>query len=91
MSTNTSAPSKPDMDMEAGPQPLDALMNALGISNHDLVSTAALNTLTHKVVAKGRRGRKLTLRAQDKIVAALNAKAAGKTYRREDCFSYRGR
>ncbi len=91
MSTIPASPSKPDVTMDAGVQPLDGLMTSLGISNHDLVAAAALNTLTHKVVAKGRRGRKLTLRAQDKIVAALNLKAAGKNFRREDCFSYRGR
>ena len=77
--------------MEAGVQPLDGLMMELGLSNHDVVAAAGVNVLTHKVVAKARRGRKLTRRAQDKIVAALNAKAAGRTFRREDCFSYFGR
>lgn len=78
-------------DMEAGVQPLDGLMTSLGLSNHDLVAAAGVNELTHKVVTKGRRGRKLTMRAQEKIVAALNVKAAGRTFKREDCFSYRGR
>lgn len=76
--------------MEAGVQPLDGLMTELGLSNHDVVTAAGVNVLTHKVVAKARRGRKLTRRSQDKIVAALNAKA-GRTFRREDCFSYFGR
>lgn len=78
-------------DMDAGTQPLDALMMQLGISNHDVVAAADPNTLTHKVVAKGRRGRRLTLRAQDRIVAALNATAEGRAYRRDECFNYRGR
>ena len=79
------------MDMEAGVQPLDRLMTAHGVSNHDLVAAAGPNLLTHKVVAKGRRGRRLTLRAQDKIVAALNARLGGRPLTREECFSYRGR
>ena len=85
------APVSNAQNMEAGVQPLDGLMTELGLSNHDVVTAAGVNVLTHKVVAKARRGRKLTRRAQDKIVAALNAKAAGRTFRREDCFSYFGR
>lgn len=91
MSNSETPGSKPGMDMEAGPQPLDGLMNELKLTNHDLVDAAGPNGLTHKAVAKGRRGRKLTLRAQEKIVAALNARATGRMFRREDCFSYRGR
>lgn len=91
MSNSDAAGSKPVMEMDAGPQPLDGLMTSLSISNHDLVAAAGPNVLTHKVVAKGRRGRKLTLRAQEKIVAALNARATGRTFKREECFSYRGR
>lgn len=90
MSTNPSAVSKPE-NMEAGVQPLDRLMNDLGLSNHDVVQAAGPNVLTHKVVAKARRGRKLTRRAQDKIVVALNQRAAGRTFARADCFSYMGR
>jgi len=82
--------SKPDMD--AGLQPIDAMMLQRGISNHDLVAALTGSGLTHKQVAKARRGRKLTLHLQDKIVSALN-RAAGSDapLRREDCFTYRGR
>lgn len=80
------------VDMEAGPQPLDGLLRQCGLTNHDLVNAAAPGMLTHKMEAKGRRGRKLTLRAQDKIVQALNLAARREVpYRREECFSYRGR
>jgi hypothetical protein len=89
MNLPTSPVSKSET-MEAGVQPLDGLMTELGLSNHDVVAAAGVNLLTHKVVAKARRGRKLTRRSQDKIVAALNAKA-GRAFRREDCFSYFGR
>ena len=78
-------------DMDAGVQPLDTLMTALGVTNHDLVEAAGVNALTHKMVAKGRRGRKLTLRTQEKIVAALRIRLDGRMVSREECFSYRGR
>lgn len=90
MSVNPPVVSKAET-MEAGVQPLDRLMNELGLSNHDVVVAAGPNVLTHKVVAKARRGRRLTRRAQDKIVSALNLRAAGRTFTREDCFSYFGR
>ncbi len=82
--------SKPDMD--AGLQPIDAFMLQRGISNHDLVALAAGNGLTHKQVAKARRGRRLTLHMQDKIVGVLNRlPGLASPLRREDCFNYRGR
>lgn len=60
-----------DKQMELGVQPLDALMTRLGLSNHDLVA-ASTEQLSHKVVQKGRKGRRLTLNAQHKILNALN-------------------
>lgn len=78
--------------MEAGVQPLDDVMTALGLTNHDLVAAASPAHLTHKMVAKGRRGRQLTMRTQDKIVQALNAATKrDRPFSREDCFNYRGR
>lgn len=56
------------------------------------MALAGPGLLTHKAVAKARRGRKLTMRMQEKIVRALNA--AGRReppYRRDECFNYRGR
>lgn len=77
--------------MEAGVQPLDALMMQRRLTNHDLVLAAVGTGLTHKQVAKARRGRKLTMHMQNKIVSALN-ELSGETapVRREDCFNYRG-
>lgn len=78
--------------MEAGLQPLDRLMADLGLDNHALVAALPASGLTHKVVAKGRRGRRLTRRAQDKIVRALNSAAMPQApYGVGDCFNYRGR
>lgn len=80
------------LGVDAGLQPIDALLLRRGLSNHDLVSAAAGSGLTHKQVAKARRGRRLTLHLQDKIVAAVNQLAGDQGHvRREDCFNYRGR
>lgn len=77
--------------MEMGLQPLDGILAKLGITNHDVVAASG-EQLTHKVVQKGRRGRQLTRRAQDKILRAL-AKAAGAdaNFTRDQLFTYEGR
>lgn len=56
---------------DLGPQPLDRVMERLGLDNHDLVS-ASTEPLTHKMVQKGRKGRRLTPRIQCRILRALN-------------------
>lgn len=93
MNTESMAPhaaSGADEDpMAMGQQPLDALLQQLQLSNHDLVK-ASPDQLTHKMVQKGRRGRQLTRHTQNKILAALNS-AAGSAYRLEQLFTYRGR
>ena len=76
-------------DMEAGVQPLDALMEEVPMRNHDLVAASG-EGLTHKQVAKARRGRKLTLRLQRKVLAAWN-KARGEEREVGDLFNYQGR
>ncbi|MFA5060039.1 MAG: hypothetical protein WC676_05375 [Candidatus Omnitrophota bacterium] len=58
------------MEDELKPQPLDALMIRLKLSNHDLVA-ASTEQLTHKMVAKGRKGKKLTPNVQRKILLSL--------------------
>ena len=85
----------PDSTMEAGVQPIDAVMGALGVSNHDLVAASDAH-LTHKQVAKARKGRKLTGRMQQKVADALNAVPSVRG--REEApfavgqlFTYRGR
>ncbi len=77
----------PEGSTEFGTQPLDAVMVRLGLTNHDLVAASA-EQLTHKVVAKGRKGRKLTLNAQNKILSALRSACPGETFRIEELFNY---
>ncbi len=91
ISLNETAPVLSEHDMEAGVQPIDALMHERSWSNHDVVAAGIGSGLTHKQVAKARRGRRLTLHLQNKIVAALNQLVANPgSIRREDCFNYRG-
>ena len=59
-------------EMEKGTQPLEEVMIRLNLKNSDLVEKST-EQLTHKMVAKGRSGRRLTLNAQMKILKALNA------------------
>lgn len=69
-----------------GEQPLVRLMEEAGVTPRDLVA-AAPAPITFKMVARARKGRRLTPRAQHKILEALNT-AAGTSYRLGDCFTY---
>lgn len=74
---------------EFGPQPLDAVLAELGLTNHDLVN-ASTEHLTHKMVAKARRGRRVTNNVKGKIANALNASApGGRAFRLAELFNYR--
>lgn len=70
-------------------QPLDRILSESGLSNHAVVD-ASDEFLTHKVVQKARKGRKLTRRTQDKIVRALNNVLRDHVYERTQIFNYEG-
>ena len=76
----------PDI-LEHGIQPLDAVLNQLGLRNAALVA-ASTEFLTHKQVHKARRGRRITVNVQMKILNALNKLSVKKKYTREDLFNY---
>ena len=61
-------------------------MNELGIANHDLVAVST-EQLTHKMVAKARRGRWLSSAVRQKILRAWN-KATNRTDILADLFNY---
>lgn len=54
-----------------GSQPLDGMMMAYGLENHDVVD-ASLEQLTHKQVQRARKGRQLTLKMMQKVTRAFN-------------------
>jgi transcriptional regulator with XRE-family HTH domain len=58
-------------EREHGEQPLDGMMKAWGLGNHDLVD-ASTEQLTHKQVQRARHGRTLTLAMMQKTTRALN-------------------
>ena len=74
------------MDREYGTQPLDAKMIELGFDNHALVAVST-EQLTHKMVAKARNGRFLSVRVRLKVLRAFN-KAAKTELRLSDLFNY---
>ncbi len=76
-------------EMEKGIQPLDKLMTDLGLTDANLVDRST-NQLTFRMVAKGRKGRRIKLRTQCKILRALNACSPEKQYSLEDLYNYKG-
>ena len=80
-----------DIEMDVGVQPLDAIMTEKGIKNTDLVKVAPPGFITHKQIQKGRKGRRLSMHLQDKVLDALNAFVAPESYEFKDLFNYRGK
>lgn len=78
---------KEPAEKDFGVQPLDAVMTRLELSNHDLVS-ASTQQLSHKMVQKGRRGRRLTLKVQQKILTAVLAAKPDVRLALQDLFNY---
>jgi len=71
-----------------GPQPLDAVMTEAGLDNHALVAVSGEH-LTHKEVAKGRKGRWLTPNLRGKICRAMDrALPRESPWRANELFSY---
>ena len=69
-----------------GEQPIAAKMKEHGLSNHDLVN-ASTEQITHKMVAKACKGRRLTKNVQNKVIRAMNA-SSGQNYSKQDLFNY---
>lgn len=73
-------------NFDLGEQPLAGIMSAHGLKPNDLVSNSK-EQITHKMVARAVKGRRLTPHVQRKILTALNA-ATGKTFSLKDLFNY---
>ena len=74
------------IERNLGPQPLAQIMDEHKLKAHDLVA-ASTEQITHKMVARACKGRRLTPNVQAKIQNALNA-ATGNQYQRQDLFNY---
>ncbi len=79
-------------ELDLGPQPLAGLLQQLALSPSDLVAASG-EQLTHKMVARGAKGRRLTRNTMEKLLRALNKAAARDarppaTYALADLFNY---
>lgn len=75
-----------DPQRDLGEQPLARLLTELSLKPHDLVA-ASTEQITHKMVSRGCKGRRLTKNVQGKLLRALNA-ASGSTHSMTDLFTY---
>ena len=78
-----------EQDMQKGIQPLDKIMSDYAMTDTFLVDYSK-GQLTFRNVAKARKGRRIKLRVQMKILEVLNACCREKKYRFEDLFNYEG-
>ena len=69
-----------------GTQPIAAVLAEHGLAPHDLVA-ASTEQITHKMVRRAMKGRRLTPNVMSKIQRALNS-AAERTYELADLFNY---
>jgi len=71
---------------DLGPQPIAKIMAEHGFKPNDLVSNST-EQITHKMVSRAAKGRRLNPHIQRKVLNALN-KASGKQYELKDLFNY---
>ena len=65
-------PMEDSLIRDLGLQPLDAILDEIGLNNHQLVALST-EQLTHKQVQKARKGKRISVNIQRKILRARNA------------------
>ncbi|MGE9290054.1 MAG: hypothetical protein ACQKBT_03635 [Puniceicoccales bacterium] len=75
-----------EIERNLGPQPIASVMEQEGLRAHDLVD-ASPTPLTHKMVARACKGRRLTSNTKRKVIAALE-KRLDKSFSEKDLFTY---
>lgn len=75
-----------DIERNLGEQPIARIMMENNLTRHDLVASSTQH-LTHKMVARACKGRRLTPNTKNKILSALN-QAAKRTYSMGELFNY---
>ena len=76
----------PEIERNLGEQPIAQIMHEHNLKPHDLVALSSVE-MTHKMVSRACKGRRLTLNTQSKVLHALN-RATGKNYSLGDLFNY---
>ena len=71
---------------QLGPQPIIDVMAEHNLNGHDLVE-ASTEQITHKMVARACKGRKLSPKVKQKITNAVN-NATGEVFTIRDLFNY---
>lgn len=74
------------IERNLGPQPIGDVMQQRGLKPHDLVE-ASPEQLTHKMVQRAIKGRRLTDNTKGKVVAAIRL-AAAHEFAVEELFNY---
>ncbi|MFA5320424.1 MAG: hypothetical protein WBE75_05270 [Candidatus Omnitrophota bacterium] len=74
------------IERDLGEQPIAAIMAEHDLKTHDLVAKS-IEQLSHKMVARAVKGRRLTPRVKNKVLNALN-KATEKNYSLKQLFNY---
>jgi hypothetical protein len=75
-----------EIERNHGPQPIQGILEAEGLSPNDLVNSSG-GAITHKMVARACKGRRLTPKSRLKVLDALN-RAADKSYPMAEIFNY---
>jgi len=75
-----------DIERNLGAQPIARIMAEHGLRSHDLVN-ASTQQITHKMISRACKGRRLTPKVQSKVLNALN-NATGKKYSLSNLFTY---
>jgi len=75
-----------NIERDLGPQPIIKLMEKHTLTPHDLVA-ASTEQITHKMVSRACKGRRLSRAVQLKLVRAFNT-ATEQSYTLKDLFTY---
>ncbi|MCX5668873.1 MAG: hypothetical protein NTX89_01955 [Candidatus Omnitrophica bacterium] len=75
-----------EIERDLGEQPIAKIMAEHGFKPNDLVINST-EQITHKMVARAVKGRRLNLKIQYRLLNALN-RASGKQYTLKELFNY---
>jgi hypothetical protein len=75
-----------EIERNWGEQPVARIMREHNLKPHDLVTISSVE-MTHKMVSRACKGRRLTLNTRSKVLVALN-RATGKDYSLRDLINY---
>ena len=74
------------IERNLGEQPIARIMREHNLKPHDLVAVSSAE-MTHKMVSRACKGRRLMLNTMSRVLAALN-QATGKNYALSDLCNY---